>query len=120
LSLLFLSSPDSDLKTLGRLKPDWMGDHGIPNLGATDFHEQLMDAVAEMTNVSIGLYSQAIYNMCALNTHHSIPKLVRNPGPSSIQEVFTSLEILDQLLLVIENEFLFEDRPIHLWCVISL
>lgn len=120
LSLLFLSSPNTDLKTLDSQKPGWMEDHGIPSSGDVDFYDQLMDAVVEMGNVLIGLYTKAIYNMCALSAHHSIPEVVRNPGQGTTQEVLATLQISDQLLLVIENEFHIRGKPIKLWCVISL
>jgi len=119
LSLLYLSSPDADLATLDHKKKDWMQDNGIHHNGETAFHEQMMDTLAEMGNVLIGLYSKAIYRISDLNTDHSVPYALRDTDQQVIQRVLSSSEVSDQPYLVIENEFVVMDNPIKLWCVIS-
>ena len=76
--------------------------------------------MAEMGNVLIGVYTKAIYEMCALNTHHSMPELARNPGPRPVKRSPASPQTTDQLVLVIENEFHVRNKPFFLWCVIAL
>ena len=119
LSLLFLSNIDADLATLDSQKPDWMQDNGTGHTGDAAFNEQMMDTLAEMGNVLFGLYSKAIYKICALNTHHSVPKALKDPDQQAIQQVLSSSAAPDQLHMVIENEFVVMDRPIKLWCLIS-
>ena len=96
-----------------------MQDNGIHHNGETAFHEQMMDTLAEMGNVLIGLYSKAIYRISDLNTDHSVPYALRDTDQQVIQRVLSSSEVSDQPYLVIENEFVIMDNPIKLWCVIS-
>ena len=119
LSLLFLCSPDSDLEQLNRQMLECIQDSGAQDSDEIVFHAQMMDTLAEMGNVLIGLYSKAIYNICDLNTHHSLPFALRDPDQRLMQRVLSSPEASDQSYLVIENEFVVMDRPIKLWCLIS-
>ncbi len=119
LSLIYLSSPDIDLATLDSQKPDWTQDDDTRNTTDEAFHEQMMDLLAEMGNVLFGLYTIAMYKICNLNTHHSVPEALRDPDQQALQQVLSSTEEADQLHLVIENEFVVMDRTIKLWCLIS-
>jgi chemotaxis protein CheY-P-specific phosphatase CheC len=119
LSLLFLCSPDSDLEELNKQMLELSQDNDIRDSNEMVFHEQMMDTLAEMGNVIIGLYSKAIYNIYHLNTHHSLPVAMRDPNQQLIRWVLSSSEAPDQPYLVIENEFVVMDRPIKLWCLIS-
>ena len=118
LSLMFLSSPETDLATLDSQKPDWMHDDDTELTSDEAFQQQMMDMLEEMGNVFIGLYTKAIYKMCRLNTHHSVPVAVKDPDQRVITRVLSSAAP-DQLHLVIENEFFVMDKPIKLWCLIS-
>ena len=119
LSLLYLSSPDADLATLDSQKPDWAQDNDARHAADEAFDEQMMDMLAEMGNVLFGLYAKAMYRICNLDTHHSVPEVLRDPEQQTIQLVLSSTEVADQLNLVIENEFVVMDRAIKLWCLIS-
>lgn len=117
LSLLFLSSPEADLATLDTKKQSWMADEGNSNDSA--FHQQMLDTLAELGNVLIGLYSKTIYRICKMNSDHSIPHALRDQDQQLIQRVLSSSDTPDQPYLVIENEFVVADRTIKLWCLIS-
>ena len=119
LSLLYLSSPDIDLATLDSQKPDWTQDDDTRHTTDEAFHEQMMDLLAEIGNVLFGLYTRAMYKICFLNTHHSVPEVLRDPDQQTIQKVLSPTEVEDQLHLVIENEFVVMKRTIKLWCLIS-
>ncbi len=119
LSLIFLSNPNADLAALDSQKPDWMQDNGSGHTDDAAFQEQMMDTLAEMGNILFGLYMKAIYKICDLNTQHSVPEALRDPDQQAIQQVLSSSGKSDQLLLVIENEFVVMGRPIKLWCLIS-
>ena len=118
LSLLFLSNPDADLATLDNLKPSWMQNDDMPHASDEAFHEQMMDMLTEMGNVFIGLYTQAFYKLCALNTHHSVPEALLDTDQLAIQQVLSSAAP-DQLHLLIENELFVDSKPIKQWCLIS-
>ena len=119
LNLLFLSNSDVDLATLDSQKPDWMNDNRIQHTTDPVFHEQMMDTLAEMGNVIIGLYTKALYKNYDLNTHHSLPKTSRIPDQESISEILSTTNETQPLQLVIENEFVVMNRTIKLWCLIS-
>lgn len=119
LSLLFLSKSDADLEKLEGQKPEWMRDQGAGFIEDEAFHAQMMDTLAEMGNVLIGLYTKALYQICKMNTHHSVPKASKNANRHVIRQFLTTPSRSDRLHLVIENEFVIMDKPIMLWCVIS-
>ena len=119
LSLLFLSSPNADLATLDSEKQSWMHDNDYGHSNDFAFQEQMLDTLAELGNVLIGLYSKAIYKICKMNSDHSVPFALRDTGQKLIQSVLSSAEAPDQPYLVIENEFVVMGRKIKLWCLIS-
>ncbi len=119
LSLLYLSRPDVDLATLDSQKPDWAQDNDKRHTADEAFLEQMMDMLAEIGNVLFGIYTQAMYKICNLNTHHSVPEVLRDPEQQIMRQVLSSTEVADQLHLLIENEFLVMGRTIKIWCLIS-
>jgi chemotaxis protein CheY-P-specific phosphatase CheC len=119
LSLLYLSSPDADLATLDNQKQDWMHDSDDENKDESEFHEHMLDLLAELGNVLIGLYSKSIYNICKVNSDHSIPYALRDTNQQLVQRVLASADEPDQPYLVIENEFVVMGKSIKLWCLIS-
>jgi hypothetical protein len=120
LSLLFLSRPETDLKTLDSQKPGWMADQDTPAMEDAEFHAQMMDVLAEMGNVLIGLYSRSIYEMSALRTQHALPRIEQTTLISTVQGILDRDGIHDQPRLIIDHLFLIAGVPFHLWCVISL
>lgn len=119
LSLLFLSSPNADLATLDSEKQSWMHDNDYGHSNDSAFQDQMLDTLAELGNVLIGLYSKAIYRICKMNSDHSVPFALRDTGQKLMQSVLSSSEAPDQHYLVIENEFVVMGRKIKLWCLIS-
>jgi chemotaxis protein CheY-P-specific phosphatase CheC len=116
LSLLFLSSSDDELAVLDSRMPNWMRER---NAGDEDFHARMMDTLAELGNVLIGLYSKAMFLTCHLDTHHSVPSASRDPDQQDIHRFLSATGESGQPQLVIENEFVVMDHPIKLWCLIS-
>jgi len=119
LSLLFLCSSDDDLATFDHQKSGLMQDTGTQHTNDESFHEQMMDTLSEMGNVLIGLYLDAMYEICDLSADHSIPYVLKDPNQRVIQRILSSAGGSDKSYLVIENEFIVMDRPIKLWCLIS-
>lgn len=119
LELLFWTGTDADLTIPDSQQQDWMEDKTEELPEDCEFHKQMMDTLGEMANVFIGLYAKAIYNICHLNTHYSVPFAMKDSKQNLIQQVVWSPEASDQLQLVIQNEFYVMDKPIKLWCLIS-
>jgi len=119
LSLIFLSKPESDLETLESRKPGWMEDSELLNPEDAEHHQHIIDAMAELSNVLIGVYTKAIYEMCALNTHHSMPELSQDSTQRYFNGEVTSSGRPEQLAGVIENEIHVGKGLFFLWCVIT-
>jgi len=119
LSLLFLTGTNADLTLQESPEQDWMDGDGSENPEEAEFHKQMMDTLSEMSNVFIGLYAKAIYNICGVNTHYSVPQALKDPDQLAIRQIFAAPDATDQLHLVIQNEFFVLDKPINLWCIIS-
>lgn len=120
LSLLFLSDSDADLEALESQKPEWMRKENADLIEDEAFHTCMMDTLEELANVLIGLYTKALFKICRLNTHHSVPKASRDANQRPIQQFLNSPPAASgRLHLVIENEFVIMNKPIMLWCVIS-
>ena len=119
LSLMFLSSPDTDLDELDKQMPDWMQDKDGGREGYAAYREHMLDTLAEMGNLLIGLYSKGIYRISDINTHHTVPQVTRDPDQIAIHKLLSSPQAKDKFHLVIENEFVMMGKPVKLWCLIS-
>jgi chemotaxis protein CheY-P-specific phosphatase CheC len=119
LSLLFWTGTDDDLTIMDSLEQDWMEDDETEESEDEEFQKQMMDTLGEMANIFIGLYAKAIYKICHMSTHYSVPFAMKDTNQQIVQQVLWSPEVSDQLHLVIQNEFFVMDKPIRLWCLIS-
>ena len=119
LSLLFWTGTDADLTILDEQEEDWVDDDAEEIPEDAEFHRQMMDTLGEMANVFIGLYAKAIYKICQLNTHYSVPFAMKDTNQEIVQQVLWSPEASDQLHLVIQNEFFVMNKPIKMWYLIS-
>ncbi len=119
LSLLFWTGTDADLTILDEQDEDWIDDDAEDIPEDAEFHRQMMDTLGEMANVFIGLYAKAIYNICHLNTHYSVPFAMKDTNQEIVHQVLWSPEASEQLHLVIQNEFYIMNKPIKMWYLIS-
>lgn len=120
MELMFLSRPEADLSVLDQRRPRWMDDADLPPMEDPEFQAQMMDALAEMGNVLVGVYSRSIYEMSARRTMHSLPRVTRHNDRQAICFTLEEACPAHQQRLVIDNQFVIGGRLIHLWCVISL
>jgi len=119
LTLMFMPDPDTDPQNLESKRPKWMQDGNNGHLTDAAFRSQMLDALAEMGNVLTGLYSKSIFKICNLNTHHSVPLVMKDPYQKAIQRVLFASEASSQHHIAIENEFFLNEIPIKLWCLIT-
>jgi len=120
LSLMFLSNLDTDLEVLDKRKPGWMLDDDDGSKGRAIYHDQMLDTLGEIGNLLIGVYSRGIYRISKVNSHHTAPLVVRDPDQKAIRNLQSSPGTAELFHLVIENEFVMENKPVKLWCLISL
>lgn len=119
LSLLFLSSSDTDLTVLEHQRPEWMQNDDVEPLDDLAYHDQMMDVLAEMGNILMGQYTRGIFKICGLNTSHSVPLVMKDPLQATIRQVLTSSGKEGGMQLVIENELFLKNKPLKLWCLIA-
>ena len=117
LSLLFLSSPDTDLAELESQKPHWMKDSGAGRAGDTVFYNQMMDLLAEMGNVLVGVYTKSIYQSFDLNTHHGLPEVLRDIDQREVRQYLALAQNEERVQLAIENEIEVMDQSFKLCCL---
>ena len=120
LSLLFLSCPGTDLKTLDSSKPRWMDDQETAPMSDAGFLVQMQDLLTEMGNVVIGLYSKSILELSALSTYHSQPQVIWDTAPGTLRGMLSPAGSDDDPQVVVDNQFQIGGRSIRMWCVISL
>ncbi len=120
MGLMFLCNPEADLSTLDQRRPRWMEEPELPPMEDPEFQAQMLDALAEMGNVLVGVYSRVMYEMCARRTMHSLPQVTRNSDCDAVCLALEEVCPPEQHRLVIDNQFVIGGRLIHLWCVISL
>jgi len=118
LALLYLSSTDEDLATLDRGKPSWMEDADADSKEES-FQAAMRDALNEMGNVLFGIYTRAISKTLRLEAFHSVPRCTLSPGGRIVMEDTSNTDTLDQLQLVIQNDFHVMDQDLRIWCLIS-
>jgi len=119
LKLLFLSNPDADLSTLERQTPGWMKEGRRSHLDDDAFFERMVDTSTELGNVLFGIYTNAIYEVFDIHTHHSLPEFSPRAGKQHIQDILSSLKLLNKQHLVIQNNFTIFEKYFNLWCLIS-
>jgi len=82
------------------------------------FDPQMKATLTELGNILCGVYTRAIYKVCALSSAHSVPEAMMDSTQSSIQQALSEQKAKDQSFLVIENEFFVMENPIKIWCFI--
>ena len=119
LKLLFLSSPDADLSTLEDQIPEWMEEGQHPDSDDPVFLKLMTDTSTELGNILFGIYTDAIYSVFDLHTHHSLPVFSRDTQQQYIQGMLSSPDLLNKQHLVIQNDFTISGENFGLWCLIS-
>ncbi len=80
---------------------------------------QMMELLAELGNILCGVYSRAIYEVCALNSHHGLPGAAMDRQQHVLQRLFGQPSAGLQPLLVLENEYFVLDNPVRFWGLIA-
>jgi hypothetical protein len=117
LGLMFLSDAATNLEALETNKPSWLRDSEDTQGIDPEFQSMVLDMLAEIGNILIGLYSKALYRTFGISMHHSVPKARREAGPRAMKRIHS--EQSTHVHLVIENTFQIMQRSLMMWCVIS-
>ena len=119
LELLFLSDPDTDLISLKDQSPDWMIKGKQLDPDDAVFRKVMIDTSTELGNVLFGIYSDTIYEVFDLHTHHSLPEFSTGTSDHYIQKVYSSPEPMSEQHFLIQNDFTISQKHFTLWCLIS-
>ena len=118
LNLMFPEDTGDDTEDLASHKASKTG--SVEHPGEVAFHEHMMETLAEMGNILIGLYTKALFKVFQIKVHHSVTQVLKDTEQQSIAQLLSSSADADQQHVIIENDFIAMDKPMKLWCLTSL
>jgi chemotaxis protein CheC len=84
----------------------------ISDFGLRSDSENL-SALTEIGNILAGVYLTAIHEFCKLHIYHTVPTIAIDMIQSLLDEAIVALSRQVQALILIENEFIVEERRIR-------
>jgi chemotaxis protein CheC len=88
-------------------------------LGSTKRGPDLdLSALTEIGNILAGVYLTAIHDFCQLRIYHTVPMIAIDMIQSLLDESIVSLSRQVQALILIENEFIVEERRIRTFLLV--
>jgi chemotaxis protein CheC len=72
-----------------------------------------LSALTEIGNILAGVYLTAIHDFCQLNIYHTVPMIAIDMIQALLDESIASLSRQVQTLILIENEFIVEEKRIR-------
>jgi len=75
-------------------------------------HSEDISVLTEIGNILAGVYLTAIHDFCRLNIYHTVPTIAIDMIQSLLDESIVVLSRQVQALILIENEFIVEERRI--------
>jgi len=117
---LFLIVPEEQKEDLIRLAEQAMGDTGqswrtgITNLKSDDLN---LSVITEIGNIVVGVYLTAVHDFCKLNIYHTVPTVATDMVQALLDESLVRLSSQIQHIIVIENEFMVEEKLIKTFLV---
>lgn len=84
-----------------------------PAAGKTQKLDALkLSAITEMGNIVAGVYLTAVHDFCKLNIYHTVPTTAIDMIQALLDETLVALSRQMQTLVLIENEFIIEEKRI--------
>jgi len=117
---LFLIVPEEQKEDLIRLAEQamtgashsWMA--GLTNQESDDLR---LSVIAEIGNIVAGVYLTAVHDFCKLNIYHTVPTVATDMVQALLDESLVRLSRQVQHIIVVENEFMVEDKLIRAFLV---
>lgn len=119
LSLMFLSDPGVDLTGPEHSRPAWLDDPAEA-LRDEEFRAQVMDALAELCNVVVGVYTRSIFEVSTQRVTHGLPVVGQDCDSQRVDRLLTIGATDEPTLMMIDNQILIANRFLRMWCVIVL
>ena len=118
---LFLIVPEEQKNELIRLAEQAVrGTSQSWRAGITDQESDILklSVVAEIGNIVAGVYLTAIHDFCRLNIYHTVPTVATDMVQALLDESLVKLSRQVQHIIVIENEFVVEEKRIKTFFVV--
>ncbi len=113
---LFFIVPEEQKKDLIRLAEQAMtGTSQLWRAGLTsqESDDLKLSVIAEIGNIVTGVYLTAVHDFCRLNIFHTVPTVATDMVQALLDESLVRLSRQVQHIIVIENEFVVEEKLIR-------
>lgn len=77
-----------------------------------------LSVITEMGNIVAGVYLTAVHDFCKLNIYHTVPMVAIDMIQALLDETLVALSRQMQTLVLVENEFVIEERRIRTFFII--
>ncbi len=117
---LFLIVPEEQKEDLIRLAEQAMtGASHSWRVGKTsqESDDLKLSVIAEISNIVAGVYLTAVHDFCKLNIYHTVPTVATDMVQALLDESLVRLSRQVQHIIVIENEFMVEEKLIRIFLV---
>jgi len=117
---LFLIVPEEQKEDLIRLAEQavWgAGQSWRAGLTSQESDDLKLSVIAEIANIVAGVYLTAVHDFCRLNIYHTVPMVATDMVQALLDESLVSLSRQVQHIIVIENEFMIEEKRIRTFLV---
>ena len=76
-----------------------------------------LSVIAEIGNIVAGVYLTAVHDFCRLNIYHTVPTVATDMVQALLDESLVRLSRQVQHIIVIENEFMVEEKRVRTFLV---
>jgi len=117
---LFLIVPEEQKNDLIRLAEQAMmgtGQSWRAGLTSQESDDLKLSVIAEISNIVAGVYLMAVHDFCKLNIYHTVPTVATDMVQALLDESLVKLSRQVQHIIVIENEFMVEEKLIKTFLV---
>ena len=117
---LFLIVPEEQKEDLIRLAEQAMTGTGQSwRAGKTsqESDDLKLSVIAEIGNIIAGVYLTAVHDFCRLNVYHTVPTVATDMVQALLDESLVRLSRQVQHIIVVENEFMVEEKLIKTFLV---
>jgi len=117
---LFLIVPEEQKEDLIRLAEQAMtgtGQSWRAVLTNQESDDPKLSVIAEIGNIVAGVYLTAVHDFCRLNIYHTVPTVATDMVQALLDESLVRLSRQVQHIIVVENEFIVEEKLIRTFLV---
>jgi len=117
---LFLIVPEEQKEDLIRLAEQavWgAGQSWRAGLTSQESDDLKLSVIAEIGNIVAGVYLTAVHDFCKLNIYHTVPTVATDMVQALLDESLVRLSRQVQYIIVVENEFMVEEKLIRIFLV---